>query len=92
MFFEGKYPKSGGLQKLLFARAEIGLGEQRMAQVEAWAKLGVVWNGWEFGPQGPLSSQDASVPCDHTLFFLLGAFLCPFVSRCGQWDHCRLGL
>lgn len=47
------------------------LGEQ----VEAWArKLGIVWDGLGVGPQGPLSSQEASIPCGHTLFFLGGHF------------------
>lgn len=55
-----------------FARAEHALGEQGVARVEARArKLGVVWDGWGFGLQGTLSLQEASVPCDHTLFFLL---------------------
>lgn len=80
-------------RSFLFAGTEHALSGQGVAQIEAWArKLGVVWGGWGFGPQGPLSTQDASVPCGHTLFFLPGSFLCPTVSRCGQRDHRGLGL
>ena len=65
-----------------FARAEPALGEQGVAQVEAWArKLGVVWDEWGFGLQGTLSLQEASVPCDHTLFFLLGGISLPFCPQ-----------
>lgn len=51
-------------------------------RLEAWArKLGVVWDEWGFGLQGTLSLQEASVPCDHTLFSLLGGISLPFCPQ-----------
>lgn len=64
-----------------------------MGQVEAGVrKRSVVWGELGFGRQGPLVAQTTPAPSGHTLFFLLGASLCPSVSRCGQRDHCGLGL